>query len=189
MRAGLVILAAGGSTRLAQPKQLLPLRGRSLLRHAAETALASACRPVVVVLGAKVDQMQADLAGLEVRTVNNTQWEAGIGSSLRLGVETIAAAGCNGIVVMLCDQPLVSARLLDQLVEQNAVMAAAEYGGTVGVPAFFSADFFPELMDLPDDAGAKSLLLRHASKVARAPFPEAALDIDTKEDYLRLTQL
>jgi molybdenum cofactor cytidylyltransferase len=188
MRAGLIILAAGGSTRLAQPKQLLPLRGRSLLRHAAETALASVCRPVVAVLGAKADQMRLELAGLDVTVVNNPQWQTGIASSIRTGVEAIVGAACDGVVMMLCDQPLVSASLLNRLVKAGE-LAAAEYGGTVGVPAYFAAEFFPELMALSGDTGAKSVLLRHPSKMARVPYPEAAIDIDTKEDYQRLQKL
>jgi len=190
MRVGLIILAAGGSTRLAQPKQLLPLRGRTLLRHAAETALASACRPVVVVLGAGADRLQGEVAGLDVTVVNNTQWRTGMGSSIRAGMEALAAVRCEGVVVMLCDQPLVSARLLDQLGEigrlDKSGLAAVEYSGTIGVPAFFSSAFFPQLIALPADAGAKTILLQHRPEAARVPFQEAALDIDTNEDYRRL---
>ena len=190
MRVGLIILAAGGSARLAQPKQLLPLRGRTLLRRAAETALASACRPVVVVLGAQADLLQGQLAGLDAAVVNNTQWRAGMGFSIRAGMAALAADRCEGVVIMLCDQPLVSARLLDQLGEigrlHQSGLAAAEYGGTIGVPAFFSSAFFPQLIALPAEAGAKTILLQHQAEAARVAFPEAALDIDTKEDYQRL---
>ena len=185
MRVGLIILAAGGSTRLAAPKQLLPVGGRSFLRHAADTALASVCRPVVVVLGAKAEELQTELAGLDVTIVNNTQWQRGLGSSIRAGMAAIEAASCEAVAIMLCDQPLVSAQLLNRLVETKAGVAAAEYGGTVGVPALFTAEFFAELTALPGDTGAKGLLLRHAARIARVPFPEAALDIDTPEDYQR----
>jgi len=103
---------------LGQPKQLLSFRGRSLLRHAAETALASVCRPVVVVLGAFAERLNGELSGLPVTVAMNLQWAEGMSSSIRAGLKALAAesAGPNAVVIMLCDQPLVSAQFLNRLV-------------------------------------------------------------------------
>ncbi|MDB6068378.1 MAG: 4-diphosphocytidyl-2C-methyl-D-erythritol synthase [Pedosphaera sp.] len=190
-----MILAAGGSTRLGRPKQLLPFRGRSLLRHAAETALESVCRPVVVVLGAKAERLEAELNGLAVKVVNNPEWVSGMGSSIWAGLEAMGLAGdgevdTNGVVIMLCDQPLISARRLDELVAAQSVCAkgivAAEYGGTTGVPALFSRKYNGELAGLGAAEGAKRIILEHADDVERVYCPEGAIDIDTEADYERL---
>ena len=189
-RIGVVLLAAGGSTRLGSPKQLLVYRGKTLLRHAAETALATNCRPVVAVLGSGAAALRAELAGLEVATVENADWGKGMGTSVRLGVASSGTAA-DAVLLMLCDQPLVTPVMLSRLVtafRQNpdAGIAAAAYHGTVGVPALFARAHFDELLALPDDAGARSVLQRHRGYLLAVPMPEAAIDIDTREQYERL---
>jgi molybdenum cofactor cytidylyltransferase len=189
---GLIVLAAGGSSRLGHPKQLLPYRGRTLLRHAAETALLSVCRPVVVVLGAQPDRLRPELSGLDVRVVDNPGWEAGMGSSIRAGLAALETASPDGagLVLMLCDQPLVSAAALDALVQAHAdtgsPFVASAYADTRGVPAFFSRALFPELRALPDAQGAKPLLARHAAETVALPLPMGVWDVDTEADYNRL---
>jgi molybdenum cofactor cytidylyltransferase len=193
-RVAIVILAAGGSVRLGRPKQLLLYQGQSLLRRAARTALEAACGPVAVVLGAHADQMLPEIADLTVTIVHNVEWESGMGSSLRCGLESLLALSgdpLEAVIVMLCDQPHVSPELLRTLAEHNGAggIVACEYNGTVGVPALFSAALFEELRKLPSDAGAKVLLARHRDIVTRIPFPEGAIDIDTAEDYTALQGL
>jgi molybdenum cofactor cytidylyltransferase len=187
-----MILAAGGSTRLGQPKQLLLFQGRSLVRHAAETALASVCRPVVVVLGARADRLQSELSGLPVTVATNLQWEEGLGSSIRAGLNALApgTGGPEAVVIMLCDQPLISARFLDQLVRVHQSsgrgIVAAEYEGAAGVPALFSRAYYPELAALRGRRGAKPIIVKHAKDSERIPLPEAAFDLDHPEDFARL---
>jgi len=187
-----MILAAGASTRLGRPKQLLPFRGRTLLRHAAETALASLCRPVVVVLGAFAERLNLELAGLPVTVAMNPQWNEGMSSSIRAGLKALAPDrdGPDAVVIMLCDQPLISAQFLDRLVAVRQTsgkgIVAAEYGGEAGVPALFSRAYFPELAALSGSRGAKPVIARHANDAERIPLPEAALDIDRQEDVQRL---
>ena len=189
---GLILLAAGGSSRLGHPKQLLPYQGRTLLRHAAETALLSACRPVVVVLGTHPDRLRPELAGLDVLAAENPAWETGLGSSLRVGLTALetSAPDLRGVVLMLCDQPLVSAAALDALAQRHAEtgcpLVASGYGGTRGVPAFLSRALFPELRALPDAQGAKPILARHAAETLVLPLPEGMWDVDTAADYERL---
>ena len=196
-RVAVVLLAAGRSTRLGSAKQLLVFEGKSLLRRAAEAAQAVAAGgPAAVVLGARVDALRAELDGLEVRTVENPEWARGMGESVRRGMEAVDAwsegVEPDGVLLTLCDQPLVGAEALGRLVAAFAAagredgIAAAAYGGTVGVPAVFGRAYFEALRTLPADAGAKGLLRRYAGKVTSVPIPEGAVDVDTREQYERL---
>ena len=119
-RIGLVLLAAGGATRMGTAKQLLPYLGRSLLRHAAEVAVASGLAPVLVVLGAQADRLETELAGLQVGIVTNDEWEKGMGGSIRAGIRAMqaaATAGVEAVVFTVCDQPLVGPDVIGRLVE------------------------------------------------------------------------
>ena len=183
----LVLLAAGGSTRMGSPKQLLPYRERPLIRHAAETALASGCDPVVVVLGAHVEEIRAALNGLDVVVVENTEWELGVGTSIRAGISGAEILGCEGAILALADQPLVSAEMLKRLVEEHEEtgrpIIASEYSGTVGAPAFFTPEFFPNLKALLPSEGCQGVILAHLDQSIRISCPEAETDIDTPGDY------
>lgn len=192
---GLIILAAGASTRMGTPKQLLRLEGQTLARRAAETALASICRPIIVVLGANAAQIQLELEGLPVRSVVNPRWGEGMASSLRTGIETVrqeAAQEIEAVVIMLCDQPFVSAEVLDRLVrvyqESGSPLVASEYGGSLGVPALFSRSLFPELLALEGEEGARRVLRRLREEAVIIPFPEGATDLDSPEDFARFRE-
>ena len=192
---GIVVLAAGGSTRLRAPKQSLTFEGRSLLRRAAETAVKSICRPVIVVLGARAHLFRRDLAGLPVQAVVNRDWAAGIGSSIRAGIAALEAGAkpVDGVVVMLCDQPLVASADIDALVaafrQGRGSPVASRYAGTVGVPALFGRAHFPELAALGNGEGAKRVIGRHRGQAFLIPLAAAALDIDTPRDLARLRAL
>ena len=193
MRVASILLAAGGSTRLGSPKQLLLYGGQSLLRLAAATVQAVGCSPVVVVLGARAAEMRAELTGLDVTTIENTGWERGMGSSLRLGLETLLRTETppDGILLALCDQPLVAVEHLHALLDAFAAgspLVAAAYGESVGVPAVFGQRHLAELLALPDHSGAKALLMAHRQNLTLVSLPQAATDIDTREQYDRLTR-
>lgn len=112
---GLLLLAAGVSSRLgSEPKQLLAYEGESLLRHAARTALASSCLPIIVVIGAHRERIEAEIADLPVEIIFNEAWAAGMASSIRAWMEYLVAhAAPRAVVLMLCDQPHVSASLIN----------------------------------------------------------------------------
>ena len=194
MTVACILLAAGGSTRLGSPKQLLAYGGRTLLRRAAQTALSTVCRPVVAVLGAGAETLRAELAGLDVRIVVNPAWERGMGGSVRLGMAALEdEAKLDAILLTLCDQPFVGKASLERLIHawgegRVCSIAAAAYDETLGVPAVFGRGHFAELAALPDAAGAKPILQRHAASVLAVPMPEAATDIDTREQYERIIQ-
>ncbi len=192
---GIIVLAAGASRRLGTPKQLLLYGGKSLLRCAAETALASSCQPVVVVLGAYRQSLASELEGLPVRIVENREWEQGMGSSIRVGMEALLtkpAAELEAVLLMLCDQPQVSAQTLNRLLDAHRStdhpIVASEYGQTLGVPALFSRALFPELARLTGAEGAKQIIQRHRDQAIGVPCPEGLVDIDTPDDYARLRE-
>ena len=188
MRIAALILAAGGSTRFGQPKQLLPYRGQSLVRHVVTAALEAECQPVVVVVGREHTQIDATLQGLPVQLARNDAWECGLGSSIRLGVK--ALENCPAIAILACDQPHLSPALIRQLgavqeTTQKPIVASA-YAETLGVPALFARSCFPALMSLPDGQGAKAIIAAHPEDVASVDFPDGAIDIDTPDDYRSL---
>lgn len=188
-RHGIIILAAGASTRMGRPKQLLELEGRSLLLRAVEAALAAPVWPVVVVLGANAEAIRPSLARLPVLIAENPAWAEGMASSIRAGVATLRqfSRSLDGTVIALCDQPAFSAGTIQRLREAQratgAGIVAARYGGRSGAPALFSREHFPALAALTGEAGARGLLHGEAGAVATVDLPELARDLDTPEDY------
>lgn len=189
----LLLLAAGASTRMGRPKQLLPYQGRTLLRHAAETAVATACAPIIVVTGALHEELASEVVGLSVRVVHNREWETGMASSIRAGLAAVQDAQPRAILIMLSDQPLVIPELLLQLVAQqrqsHAPIVAAAYGDTLGVPAVFDHTQFAALQQLQGAQGANRLIAGLGSAVGRVAFPAGLLDVDTPEQYAALLAL
>lgn len=186
---GAIILAAGSSTRLGEPKQFLRYRGESLIRRTARAAREARCAPVVVVAGAAHRRIADELVALEVEIVHNEDWQRGIGTSIRCGVEACLSRepALTAIAILVCDQPALDARIVSALrAKSERGIAAAAYSGTLGVPAVFTSGYFPELRALADDYGAKRLLQSHAEDVTAVPFPEGAIDIDTPWDLRRL---
>ena len=201
---GLIILAAGASTRMGTPKQLLAYRGCSFIRHMAEVAIcasqqrfaiASVCQPIAVVLGANAEQIKPEISQLPVQIVENQQWAEGMSSSIRVGLEALLGVNQNldAVAIALCDQPFVSSQTLNQLIEAYHLtgkpIIASEYAGTLGVPVLFSRPLFSELMALKSNEGAKQIIKKHIHEVFSVPFPDGAIDIDTPNDYEKLQTL
>lgn len=190
---GAVVLAAGSSSRMGRPKQTLQYRGESLLRRAVLAAFGAGCRPVVVVTGANAELSRRELEGLDVREVLNPLWETGMASSVRAGVEAliIAAPNAEAAVLMLCDQPHVTPDVISSLVAAHRAagspVVASAYGGSFGVPALFVKALFGELVRLEGAAGARQVIKRHASEAHFSPFPGGEVDVDTPDDFSRLT--
>jgi molybdenum cofactor cytidylyltransferase len=192
-RTAIVILAAGGSRRMGQPKQLLPFRERTLLRHAVETAVESMCRPILVVIGAHAELVSLELQSLPVLIAYNPEWASGIGSSLRLAIQTLGAIDAiEGVVITLSDQPLVTAVAVNRIVEAHYQtgkdIVASEYADTHGVPLFIGKRFFDEISALAGTEGAKRVIDRHLEEMTTVPLVEAAFDVDTPDEYARFTR-
>ena len=189
---GIVILAAGQSKRLGEPKQLLPLEGRSLLRRTVDAALASRCRQVAVVVGAVADRMEEELAGSPVRIVMNDQWSEGLSTSVRAGLESLEEE-VDSVIFVPCDQPALDAAMLDSLVaaheKSGKPIVVSAYGGAWGAPMLVARRYWPELKALQGDRGAQPVAYAHPGEVENVPFPEGACDIDTREDYEALVNI
>ena len=191
---GAIVLAAGGSTRMGQPKQLLSIAGKTLVRKTVETALDAGCDPVVVVLGASADLVAQELRGLNIHTTLNPQWTLGIGTSIRAGAQTLLALGLplRAIALLLCDQPLISASSLQRLFQSHfdsgKDVAVSAYNQTIGPPIVLAPNLLPDLLSLPDAQGAKALWMSRPDIVHEVPCPQAAADIDTPEDFQALAE-
>ena len=174
---------------MGAPKQLLDYGGKPLLRHAAQVALASVCSPVIAVIGCRPSEVRPALEGLPVLIVENERWAEGMGTSIHAGVAAAEREALDGLILALADQPLVTFEILDRLVlthlETGQPIVASQYAGTVGVPVFFSREFFPRLLSLQPDQGCKGVILTHAGSAIRLDCPEAGMDIDTPTDYDR----
>lgn len=182
-----IILAAGLSTRLGRPKQLLPLGDRTLIWQTAERALAAKLDEVSVVIGNEADAMRAALAGLPVRIVENAAYISGQASSLSAGIaaldDEIAAA-----VMLLGDQPELDPVAIDAVVTRwratDAPVVLTAYHDRQSHPILLARELFPELLEIEGDQGARDVIRRYQDRIATAPFDaDAPADIDTEEAY------
>ncbi len=192
---GVLILAAGNSSRMGQPKQLLLYKNKTLLRHIAEVAIAAVNTPVAVISGAYTDLIQDELSSLPVYQLHNPFWQEGIASSIRMGVLYLTQHHPNltGIILCVSDQPYIEPVLLESLIN-NSVAAphkiiACSYDNTLGTPVLFSASYYDALITLKGAEGAKKLLRKYSDEVIPIPFLLGGIDIDTPEDYQRLMDL
>jgi molybdenum cofactor cytidylyltransferase len=183
-----IILAAGASTRLGQPKQLLKLQGQSLIRRAAVSVIDGGCDPVIVVTGAESQQIVQELNDLSTQIVFHAEWANGIGSSLRTGVGALQnfALQPNAVVIAVCDQPYMNAEVIERLIDGwrqgGKAMAACQYRGAYGTPCCFASSKFLELSQVPDDTGAKPVLSADPGNLTLVPWALGALDLDLPED-------
>lgn len=192
--AAIIILAAGKSSRLGKAKQLLPYLDSTLLQHTADTAIASAIGPVILVLGSGNEQIAKTLSGDHLRILVNKEWEEGMASSIRCGVGELIQhyPEVDGVIIMVCDQPFVRPVLLKTLLskqqETHKPIVAAHYDGINGTPVIFHRRMFIALMELKGDKGARKILEMQPEMVGTIPFPEGIHDIDTETDYQKLEQ-
>jgi molybdenum cofactor cytidylyltransferase len=182
-----LLLAAGSSSRLGRPKQLLPFRGTTLLRHAAQTALDANLGPVFVVLGCRETECREVLSGLPLAMTINSTWEEGLGTSIAAGMSRIEESSFRAVLLALCDQPFVTASDLRALADalQGHKMAASDHGGALGPPAIFSAACFPKLRSLRGTQGARTLF-NECANPATVYCPHASVDVDTETDTAKL---
>ena len=194
LRCGVVILAAGASTRMGTPKQLLELEGKPLLRRAVEAALASPAWPVVVVVGAHAERVRPILARLPVLVTENSAWSEGMAASIREGVTTLQqfSRQLDAAIIALCDQPAFSGAVIQQLMttqrQTGRSIVAARYAGRHGAPALFCHEHFATLAHLTGEEGARALLNDDPSQVAGIDLPALAVDLDTPEDFSAATR-
>ena len=192
-KVGLILLAAGESSRLGRPKQLLIYNGKTLLQHSLQAARVSTLSPIVIVIGAYADTLQNEIGFFDdVHVVKNTAWKAGMASSIHCGIEALKkiAPHLEGVVLMVCDQPFVTAHLLNDLISAHQTtgkpIVASSYDDAFGPPVFFHHSLFDELLQLKGDVGARSIVRKHTNDVAVIPFPKGTFDVDTESDFKKL---
>jgi len=189
---GIIILAAGESKRLGNPKQLLSFGGNTLLARVAKTACASDLYPVIAVLGANAEKIKSTLNIHGIHIVTNEDWQEGMASSIRKGLSTMMDLfpQVDGVIMLVCDQPYLEHGLIKTLIEAQRdaglPAAAAFYGGKPGTPALFHKALFPDLMSLSGDTGARRILADKKNDMVKIDFKMGVVDIDTQEDYERL---
>ena len=186
---GIVILAAGSSSRLGRPKQLLELGGTTLLSHTITEAVHSNACSAVIVLGANGDLIANEIDGDIISIVKNKNWEEGMASSIRVGLDTLLnkTPSIEEVIFMVCDQPYISSLVLNDLISKHQQtgkpIVTSNYGEAIGPPALFHKSLFKELMQLKGDVGARKIIERHSNEVATVLFSKGSIDIDTIEDY------
>ncbi|MBE7175821.1 MAG: nucleotidyltransferase family protein [Mucilaginibacter polytrichastri] len=188
MSTAAIILAAGGSSRMGKPKQLLVFDGKTLLKSACEAAHDSGCRPVLVITGKEHEALLPEIPAGSI-IIHHENWASGIGSSISAGVAALQKihSETGSVLILLSDQPYAESELLHKLIRakntgKNGIIASA-YAGTMGAPAIFDRTYFAELTKLAGDEGAKKILSRHSDDITAVDFPGGVADIDTPEDY------
>lgn len=184
-----IILAAGESSRLGKPKQLLEFKGKTLVRRAVDAANGAKCSPIIVVTGGESPDIDAELQCTTAIVASNKDWKSGIGSSIRRGIQHLLSSDkdIDAVVILVCDQPFVDSTIVNALIarrgETGKPIVASGYANTLGVPAIFDRSLFSALAHLSNASGAKSLILQNQDDVAGLPFPEGKIDIDTIEEW------
>jgi molybdenum cofactor cytidylyltransferase len=189
MSVGIILLAAGSSSRLGQSKQLLPVGGQTLLERSAKIALASGVHKTIVVLGSNEAAHREAIRNYPVEIIVNPEWQKGMGSSLKTGLQHLIsiAPKTQAVLVMVCDQPKLEVSHLQKLIVEfgrsEKSIIASFYKNSPGVPAIFAGNRFEELLNLDDQQGAKKIILQQRDNIGLVNFPEGAVDLDTPEDY------
>ena len=189
---GVVILAAGASSRMGKPKQLLEYDEKNLLQNTIDAAKGSAANSVIVVLGANADLIAKEIDATTIH-IENKDWEEGMASSIRTGLSALLKLfpATDAVIFLVCDQPHISPGVIKELMNSQRKtgkpIVTCNYGETIGPPALFHKSLFHELMQLKGDTGARKIIQQHRDDVATVLFTKGKIDIDTNEDYQALS--
>lgn len=189
MNLGIIILAAGSSSRMGTPKQLLDIHGKSLLLRVIESCLMLKGQKVTVVLGANKQLIKPNLEGLHINIVENDQWETGMASSIKMGLvgAYMIDKNLDGLLFTAGDMPAVGTLHLQKLIETGKSspksIIASSYEGTIGIPGLFKREVLSELLDLEGDRGAAQVFKKLKNQLTYVPLGASSVDLDTKEDY------
>lgn len=189
---GIIILAAGSSSRLGRPKQLLLYNNKSLLKHTIEQACNARLHPVIVITGANAEQVLLTLHDKEIVIVYNKFWQEGMASGIVAGIKEMLPLNNNleNVIISVCDQPFITAQLFYEMISRNEEtlkgIVACSYAGTIGTPVLFNRKYIKQLQSLKGSDGAKGLIKTYKEDLATVLFPQGNIDIDTEEDYKKL---
>lgn len=192
MRTGIIILAAGSSSRLGRPKQLLDYKGKTLLQTVINEALETSCRPVIVVLGANAKEIASQHQNDQVNFVINESWENGMASSIAVGLSSMVDNNTEveNIIISVSDQVFIKMSNFNHLIEKQKEtgknIVASTYAETIGTPVLFYKHYFDALLSLKGAEGAKKILKQYPQDVETVVFEQGEIDIDTEIDYNNL---
>lgn len=190
----IILLAAGSSSRMGQPKQLLPINNEPLLRRVIKSAIQSSVGEVIVILGSSENEIAKIIDDLPVRCVSNSNWTAGMGSSIKMGIQYVETSfpASPAVIISVCDQPYLAAQHFTNLAEQYQIaskpIVASYYAHSFGVPVLFDRSLFDSLMRIDDVDGAKRIIQKNPELVDSVNFPLGEVDLDTMEDYNTFNQ-
>ena len=189
-----LLLAAGASIRMGQPKQLLPWGDKTLIEHQVRL-LVQTGNPVFAVLGSNYEMIIPLIEKLKVKIIINNDWESGMGSSVACGVSSLLRdlPYPSGVLITLLDQPLILAehfrRMISEFIPGNQqIIASASQSGWIGVPALFDRHYFEDLITLNGDRGARKIIDNNLSKVTTIICEESLEDMDTPESYRKILE-
>lgn len=184
-------MAAGASSRLGQPKQLLMYGGQSLLSHTVEVCLSANIGDVVVCLGSNAGPIAATIDQHPIEVVTCPMWDEGLGSAIAYVVASVGTNELDGVLIVLADQPYLTADVLLHVMQKakatTCLISACTYAEGQGPPVYFDKSLFDSLKKLSGDGGAKPIVRRHKADVQYVSFPNGHIDIDTPEDLQHLS--
>jgi molybdenum cofactor cytidylyltransferase len=191
MSIGIIILAAGASSRMKESKLLLPVFNTSLLENIVEQAFHSSAAQIILVSGAHAIPVESlsKFSG-KVKIIHNESWPSGMGSSIKLGLLSLIEPdkSLNAVLYLVADQPYVHSLHLDTLIKtfhETGKICASNYANSPGVPVLFPGKYFNQILTLSNEHGAKKIIMDNLDDVALIEFPQGAIDIDTPDDYQR----
>ena len=192
---GIVLLAAGSSSRMGHNKLNFVFKEKTMLQNTIDEAINSEANKIVLVLGASHEENKYQLTGNNVFVIINENWKKGIGSSIKCGLQHLIEkqAELNAVIISVCDQPYLTFEVFNQLINaysnSNKKIIASTYNNLLGVPVLYDQSLFDDLLKIPDEHGAKKYIVDQANKdiLDTVPFPKGEIDIDTIEDLKNLT--
>lgn len=187
----ILLLAAGASRRMGQAKQLLKITPtQTLIAHTIGLIQTIPCQQSAVILGANAALIEPVIATENIPIVHNPNWKKGMGTSVQYGLRYVLqqTPDLEAVLLLVCDQPYLTRELLQELINtyqytQSPIIASKYENEQLGVPALLTKQFFPQLLALEEDRGARKIIQQHLHLVSTIPFPKGSIDLDTPEAY------
>ena len=189
-----IVLAAGSSSRMGRPKQLLPFRGQTVIECIVDSALKSSLYKVIVVLGHRADELRPLLTGHEVTVILNPDYKRGQSSSIQAGLQAVREE-VDAVLFLLGDQPLITPETIDSILSayesSSGPIVMPLFEGRRGNPVLFDRQTFERIESLSGDSGARALFLEYADQIVEVPFQDSSVhfDVDTEQDYRALKKM
>src|SRR5882762_341108 len=186
-KTGIIILAAGSSSRMGEPKQLMMYKDKTFLQHIIGEAKNANLDPVICVTGYQSGLITKSISGMDISIVYNEHWPEGMGSGISAGIKQLLLSDVGSVILAVSDQPHVSSDLfgtMQALKDQSGKgIVASSYAGTLGTPVLFAKEYFNRLKSLNGNQGAKNIVKINMHDVCTVEFEKGSIDIDTMEDY------